>query len=350
MDWRKNRVAIGAVAFFALLGVTLWAVSSRNRQPSSSAELPSIELDRDTITTLEIVRPQNERVVISKVGDDWRITDPLDAPADQTNVESALNRLADLKITRIVATQPESYARLHVDDANAVKVIVRGGEETLAEIIVGKYGGGVTMVRIDGHAEVFGASGSLRYAFDRELKSWRNRKVVSVETAEVQKIGFENDSGAFEFERTEDGWNAIRSKPALGDFDPKKVTGLVSTAARLIASDFAPEDISPARAGLTKPKATVALTLKGGPQAIVLEVGDVTENTTEVYLRRNDHPTIYLISKYLADRLQPDAKAFDRLKEPPPPPAAPTEAEQPQLPPEVLEQLKEKIKEQQQAR
>jgi hypothetical protein len=349
MEWRKNRVAIGAVAFFALLGVTLWAVSSRNREPSGSAELPSVELDKDAITTLEITRPQNERVVISKVGEAWRITDPLDAPADQSNIESALNRLADLRITRIVASQPESYARLQVDDANAVKVIVRAGEAKLAELLVGKYGGGVTMVRMDERAEVFGASGSLRYAFDRELKSWRNRKVVSFETAEVEKIRFENHRGTFEFERTEDGWNAVRSKPTLRDFDPKKVTGLVSTAARLTASDFASEDTSPARAGLSKPKATVILTTKEGPQAIVLEVGDVTENTTDVYLRRNDDPTIYLISKYLADRLQPDAKAFERLKEPPPPTAT-AEQEQPQLPPEVLKQLKDKIEEQQKGR
>jgi hypothetical protein len=348
MEWRKNRVAIGAVVFFALLGVTLFAVSSTKREPSSSAELPSLKLDKDAITALDITRPQNERVVISKIGEVWRITDPLDAPADQSNVESALNRLADLRITRIVATQPESYARLQVDDANAVKVIVRAGEETLAELIVGKYGGGVTMVRIDEHAEVFGASGSLRYAFDRELKSWRNRKVVSFETAEVQKIRFQNDSGTFEFERTEDGWNAIRTKPTLRDFDPKKVTGLVSTAARLTASDFASKDISPARAGLSKPKATVTLTTKDGPQAIVLEVGDVAENTTDVYLRRNDDPTIYLISKYLADRLRPDAKAFERLKEPPPP-AMTEEHQEPQLPPEVLKQLKDKITEQQQA-
>ena len=46
----------------------------------------------------------------------------------------------------------------------------------------------------------------------------------------------------------------------MGDFDPKKVTGFVSTAARLTASDFAAEDISEARAGLTEPKASVTLT------------------------------------------------------------------------------------------
>ena len=121
MDWRKNRISIGAVAFFVLLALTLWAVSNRNRQPSGSGEIPSLEVDKDAITALEITRPEDERIVLSSVDGAWRVTDPVDAAADQGNVESALNRLSDLRLTRIVASKPENYARLQVDDANAVQ-------------------------------------------------------------------------------------------------------------------------------------------------------------------------------------------------------------------------------------
>ena len=86
MEWRKNRIAIGAVAFFVLLGVTLWAVNSRNRQPSASGEIPTIELGKGAITALEITRPEGEPVVLSSVDGVWRVTEPLDAAADQNNV------------------------------------------------------------------------------------------------------------------------------------------------------------------------------------------------------------------------------------------------------------------------
>lgn len=356
MDWRKNRIAIGAVVFFGLLGLTLWAVNSGNRQPQSSGEIPSIELDQNTVTTLEITRPQNEgdeRVVLSNVDGAWRVTDPVDATADQNNVESALNRLGDLRLTRIVATQPENYARLQVDDTSAVRVIAKAGEETLIRLMVGKYGSGMTMVRIDDRAEVFGASGSLRYAFDRELKAWRDRKVVSVEAADVQSIRFESPNGTFDFKREGDGWAAVEGKKALGDFDPKQVAGRLSTVARLTASDFAPEETSEARAGLTEPKATVIMTLAEDQPAIVLELGDNTDEANELYLRRQGNPTIYVVSKYLADRLQPDAKAFETPEAPPAPPPAmpgapPGGQQQPQLPPEVMRQLQEQIRAQQQ--
>lgn len=352
MDWRKNRIAVGAVVFVALLGLTLWAANRQDRAPTGEAELPTIELDKDAITAIEVTRPDGETVTLSKADDGWRVTAPVEAEADPNNVESALNRLADLEITRIVSEQPENYARLQVDEANAVRVGVKAGDETIADLQIGKYADGMTMIRIEERPEVFGASGSLRYAFDRALKTWRNRSVVKVDSASVQTIRFESPNGSFAFNRTADGWKASEGKVALGEFDPKKVTGLVSTAARLTASDFAAEDVSDVRAGLAEPSALVTMTVAETEETIVLELGDAADEANQVYLRRQGNPTIYVVSEYLANRLRPEAKAFEKLDEPaaPPParPAMPQGQGQPQLPPEVMRQLQEQIRAQQQ--
>ncbi|MDH3653131.1 MAG: DUF4340 domain-containing protein [Myxococcales bacterium] len=354
VEWRKNRIAIGALVFFVLLGLTALAVNRRNRQPTSAGEIPTIELDKAEITALEIKRPEDGRVVLAKVDDSWRVIEPVEATADQNNVDSALNRLADLEISRIVATKPDHYARLQVDEESAVRVTVKAGDETLSELMVGKYGNGMTMVRIDERGEVFGASGSLRYAFDRELKAWRDRKVVNVEPEDVQSIRFDGPKGTFVFEREGEAWAARKGNKALGNFDPKQVSRTVSTTARLVASDFAASDVSEARAGLNEPRATVTLTSTGNPEPIVLELGAATEQGDELYLRRRGEPTVYVISQYLADRLQPDAAAFQAPSKPPlaspaQPPSGPAAGgqQQPQLPPEVMEQLREQIRAQQ---
>jgi hypothetical protein len=354
MDWRKNRIAIGATLFLALLALTLWAINRRDARPSRADEIPSVELDEATITALEINRPNDERVVLSKVDETWRVTEPLDADADQNNVKSALNRLTDLRITRVVATQPEHYAQLQVDDENAVRVTVKDGETTLTELRVGKYSDGVTMVRIEDRPEVFGAGGSLRYAFDRELKAWRDRKVVQLETANVQSVRFDSPKGTFAFQRQNGGWIATEGEKELGEFDPKQVDGRLSTAARLTATGFAPEGTSAPRAGLTEPTATVTMTTSDD-EAKTVVLGDATDEGDEFYLWREDNPTIYVISTYLADRLQPDAAAFEKPKPPPaPPPGTPAlppdaQQQQPQLPPEVMKQLQEQIRQQQEA-
>jgi len=357
MEWRKNRIAIGAMVFFLLLALLAWAVNQRNRPSTSSEELPTIELDKAAITALEITRPGDDLVVLSKSDDGWRVTQPLEAAADRNNVESALNRLGELRISRVVATNPDKYARLQVDDENAVQVVVKDGDTIRSTLKIGKYGDGMTMVRVEERSEVFGASGSLRYAFDRELKAWRDRNIVSVKADDVQSIRFENATGAFAFEREGDTWQATEGQKALGEFDPTQVTGRLSTAARLIATDFAPDDTSDARTGLTEPTATVSITLAEDPEPIVLELGASTDEGDEHYLRRQGNPTTYVISQYLADRLRPDASAFETPEAPAAPPAPPAGIpggppiggqQQPQLPPEVMEQLREQIRAQQQ--
>lgn len=372
MQWRKNRVAIGTVAFLALLGATIWAVRTRDdAQTDAGAELPSIEVDKDAITSLEITRPNKdgtEVVVLSKVDGEWHVTVPLDADADRNNIESALNRLATMSPSGVAATRPENYARLEVDDAQAVKVVVRSGDAPSVELRIGKYSNGVTMVRIGDRTEVFTVKGSVRYPFDRDLKTWRNRRITEVQAQDVQEIAFASDNGSFRFNRQDGSWVPAEKQEPIKDFDPKKVEGLVSTAARLTASGFAPSEVSSARAGMNEPKATITLRVAAPageapdeteapaePQVIVLEIGDQADKDTELYLRRSDDQTIYVVSQYLADRLRPDAAAFEKSEEAPPPtrpmPAMqgmPQGQQQPQLPPEVMRQLQEQIERQQQ--
>ena len=114
-------------------------------------------------------------VVLSQVDSEWRVTVPLDAEADPNNVQAALNRLAEMRATGVVATRAQNYARLEVDDAQAIKVVVRSGEATPVQLRIGKYSNGVTMVRIDDRKEVSSVAGSVRFPLDRDLKGWRNR-------------------------------------------------------------------------------------------------------------------------------------------------------------------------------
>ncbi|MEM8609340.1 MAG: DUF4340 domain-containing protein [Myxococcota bacterium] len=374
MQWRKNRVAIGAVVFVALLATTVWAVTTRDRPAEDAVvELPTISIDEDAIVAMEITRPGEagaETVVLEKVEDEWRVTSPLDADADANNVSSALNRLSALTPIQIVATREENHARLEVDDAQAVTVIARMGDETPPlDVRIGKYANGVTMIRIDDRPEVFGVKGSARFPFDRDLKNWRDRRVTQEEAKTVDRVTFESENGDFAFTMEDGAWVPEGKYRRIEDFDGKQVAGLVSTAARLTASGFASEDVSNARAGLNEPKGTVTLYLstdtpegsdaeeggepdEGAQSIVVLEVGDEDEESSEYYLQRKGDPTIYLVSSYLANRLQPGPEAFER---PPEPAAPPTPQALPgqmpgqpnQLPPEVMQQLQQQLQQQQ---
>lgn len=378
MKWRKNRVAIGLVAFAVLLGITIWAVRTRDqRAADENIELPTVEVNEDDVVAIEVTRPGPngpEGVILTLVDGEWRVTVPVDAAADANSVSSALNRLTQLNPTQVVAIREENYPRLEVDDAQAVTVLARmKGDAPPLLARIGKYANGVTMVRLGDRPEVFAVKGSARYPFDRDLKTWRDRRITQAATANVNRIAFASENGAFGFSRQDDQWVPDGNYRRIKDFDSKQVEGLVSTAARLTASGFAPEDFSAARAGLNEPRATITLEVAPAaadeadeseereegeeqpptPETIVLEIGEENADTSQFYLRRDGDPTIYLVSGYLANRLQPGPDAFERPPAPVAPPPTPQGVPgQPptapnQLPPEIMEQLQQQLKQQQ---
>ncbi|MGB5809791.1 MAG: DUF4340 domain-containing protein [Polyangiales bacterium] len=366
MQWRKNRVAIGALVLAAMIGLTIWAIGNRDALPAESAiEIPTMEIEKDGLTSLAITRPAengHEVVVLAVVGGEWRVTEPLGASADANNVQSALNRLSGLTLVGVAATNSENYPRLEVDDAQAVTVVATMKEEGGAPVTIriGKYANGVSMVRIDDRPEVFTVKGSLRFPFDRDLDNWRDRAVTQMVAADVARVTFDSPKGRFSFRREDGAWAPAEKQRPIKDFDPKQVEALVSTIASLTATGFAAPDVSAARAGLSEPKASVTLEVarpqeeaKDDPQppeTVELAIGEETNRNSESYLGRAGDPTIFVISQHLADRLQPEASAFEKPPAPEPQPGVVPQANpqaQDQLPPEIMQQLQEQIRQQQ---
>ncbi len=370
MSWKKNRIVAGTIAFAALLVVTLWAVRTRNVETHTTTDVSAPEVDKETLTGLEITRPEQAPIVLEKRGDTWWVTSPVEAEADENTVNTALNRISELKATGVVATKAENHARLEVDDAQAIRVIAKSMGAPALDVRIGKYAGGNTMARFDGGQEVYGLNGSIKYVFDRELKAWRNRKISDYKPARVQAVSFDSEGGQFSFEKEGDEWKQVAPKKKIKKLDAKKVKGLVSSAARLTATDFAGPEVDAAKAGLDKPTGTITLVI--GPdensktetetetETVVLRIGTAAEKDTELYLQRDGDDTIYVVSKYLADRLRPDTNAFQESDKPKttapgaPPPGMPQMPQmpqgmpgQPQLPPEVMKQLQEQMRRQQ---
>ncbi len=333
MDWRRHRLPIAGVLFAALLGLAIWKLGERNEEgavvdPDAASLLPDLvatEIDR-----LEIRRPKEEPIVIEKKSGKWRITAPLQAEADETAVSTALDKLDDLEVMDLAATKAAHHERLGVTDEEAVHVVVgRDGGKEWIHLLIGSYRGGNTMVRKAGDDRVAAVRGSIKYAFNKALRDWRDRRVVDIEPKRVVFARFENEHGRFAFEREPGGTWRLAEGTVLERFDPDKVAGVVSSLARMRASDFAEADVDEAVSGLGAGAARVLLRISpeakegdgdgGAPsepsEQIVLLLGKQVEGKEQFHLRREGRDVVYLVSKYLAERLRPAADRFQRPEE-----------------------------------
>jgi hypothetical protein len=321
----NTRIIIGIVVLVGL-GVAV-TTTLRSRESKTVVEKPKATLTapkKEEISEVEIVRPKQAPIVLSKQGDKWQLSAPVQAAADQSAVDSVLARLSDLTVTGVAATRKENHERLEVDAEHAIHVKAKAGDKPVLDLYIGSSKSGGTMVRGEGEQQVLSAKGSFRYVFDKEPKEFRKREVTEVDTAEVTALSVSSQKGAFKFVKQGDAWAQAPGEKPIAKFEPSQVQTLASTAANLRANDFgSPTDASDVT-GLDAPRSKVALTKKDG-STVQIEVGKPNAKGDDYYVATNTSEVVYLVAKFSAERLMPDAKFFE--KPPAPPPSA-----QPQMP------------------
>ena len=361
----QSKLVAALVAFFVLAGGATYVIVKRTGEEETQVAdqgLPTLPtIDRETITSLVVTRPAQEggmaeTVHLEKRDGTWFVTEPVEATADANAVDTALTRLAELEVTGIAATNPDNHERLEVSDDKAIRVEVRAGDETVITLLVGAYRGRSTMVRLPDDDRVLALKGSIKFAFNKALKDWRDKRILEESAETVVAVRFENTNGAFSFARNGEGaWTQAEGEAPIERFGSTKVQSLVSSLANMRAVDFAAADVTASAAGFDAPTGTVTMevreesdepsaegtegataegeaTAEGAASPSVptrtvrLQIGGAREGT-EFYVRREGEPTIYVISQYLADRARPASSAFQDAE-----PGAEGEGE-PEMPP-----------------
>lgn len=355
MDWKKNRLMLAVVALVALSAAVFVTLRGQNDQGDKDAVAALPKVEKDSVDALEMVRPGQPTVKLQKEGDTWKMTEPVAAAADSAAVDTVLDKLSELEVTNVAARRKENHGTLEVDDIKGIKVTAMKGSEVLASLVVGASRSAGTMVREKDKAEVMAVKGSIRYAFDKEVKLFRDRTIVEEEEPKVTDLTITSEKGAFHFVRKDDEWAQADGEKAIEDFAAGKVKGVVSALTRLRAADFAAPEATAESTGLAAPAATAVLTMKpaeegGQPSTVTIKLGKLHEEGREYYAQREGVDTLYRISKYTAERMLAKPEDFAQKPADPnaaPPPMAPTPGAPPsQLPPEVMRQLQQQLQQQ----
>ncbi|MBX7196939.1 MAG: DUF4340 domain-containing protein [Sandaracinaceae bacterium] len=404
MEWQKHRLMIGLAALLVLGGAAIWAVRTRTGDsPVSTTGAGAIEgfpeeISRDDITAIEITRPDEETVRLEHGEGGWRVSAPVSSRADQTSVDSALDKLAELSLDSVAARSATHHEQLEVDAAHGIHVVARHDDEVLADLWIGATRSGNTAVRVEGQDAVGMASGSIRFAFSRDLKDWRDRTILDLEADQVRDVAWVGPNGSFHFQRpmvapsapppdvdagaeaaepvpgdwtmvdvsyvpTPEATDADAGVPAappgpsttLDNFQSSKVRTMVSTLARLRAADFAAATVTRETAGISDASARVTLTMADG-QVSVLRLGNaVPEATDQFYAVHEGDDTVFVVSRYHSVRISPTSAEFVGSAAPPP---SEPEGGAPQfdlggaggpggqIPPELLQQIQQQLQQQ----
>lgn len=344
----NNRLVIAIVVLAVLAGAL--ASQLRSHEASTSVEKPKVslpEIKRDDVTKVEIDNPEKKlKAVLVKQDKQWRLSAPVDAVADSSAAEAVLDKLSDLKVANIAATRKENHARIGVDAEHALHVKAYAGDKLLLDAYLGEAKSSGTMLRKEGEDVVVATKGSIRYAFDKELKYLRDRTITDADAANIKALSLVSAKGSFKFEKGADGkWAQAKGEKPIKDYAASKVEELLCNFTKLRASDFAEPGATPESTGLAAPQATLVMTPVEGAD-IKVELGQLEASQADYFLRASTSPVLFRVSKYTGDRLLVDGAAFSE------PPKKPGEAALDpskgmpvagggNLPPEILKQLQQ---------
>jgi hypothetical protein len=324
-----------AVGVLAVLGGALFLTNKKQKEEEAtytlsgqSANLPKVAItDADVKAIDKIVLTKGadgdagagRTVELTKKDDTWRLTQPVEAAANDSNVKSLLENLKTLKVSEVIDPGKASYDQYKVSDGKGLHVVFTKGGATVLDAWFGENGGRGQMARLAGHDGVYAVKGYSSYLYDRDVKGWRDSTIFKFEDTAVNAVTIDNEHANFAFTKTGDKWSAKYKEQKSGvakdleRFDDGKLKDMLRAYKGLSADGFADKGKTAADLGLDKPSATVVITLNDGAKREV-KVGSTAEGSSR-WVQASGVNDFVSISSWAADWALAEEKKFQKADE-----------------------------------
>ena len=302
-----------AVAVAAALGAYLYFVESKREiKPDGPAKEKAFTLDKAKVEEVVLRAAGGEEARVVKDGESWRLTAPLQAPADKSEVDAIVSSLETLEIEESLSQVPADLAPYGLAQPRAtVSVRVQGAAEPLTLSMGEKTpDGGALYARRTGHAAVFTIPSYLESTFTKTAADLRDRSLLHVERDDVKSLAVTGPQGAYTVARDERGEWAF-TQPLQTRAGRWSVDGLLGTLDGLRFDSVAAEQAADLKKyGLAPPARTVTLSLADGGTR-TLQIGGKAEGDNKYYAREANSPMVAVIPGAVADDL---AKGMGELR------------------------------------
>lgn len=306
-----------AVLIVVLAGLGAYIYFYLAKQPPKTEGGPPKDkvfagLAADKIDELKITSASGDVTTLKKSGTDWRITDPIQADADETETSSVTSNLATVATQRVVDEKPSSLKDFGLDPPRVDVAFKAAGDKDYRHLLIGDK----TTTAVDMYAKTGDSPRVILIpaftdgTFNRTTFDLRDKTAMKFDREKVDAIDVTVDGKTLELAKHGDDWAVAKPIQAPADFG--SVEGLIGRLQTLqmksiVTNDATPDDLK--KDGFDKPQATAVLTL--GSAKATLEIGgDAPDNA--LYARDASKPMIFTVEKAVMDDLKKGADDYRR--------------------------------------
>ena len=211
--------------------------------------------DKDDVSSVTIKSQDGSEIVLAKAADNkWRMTKPVDAAAENWQVDSLVRDLVGLesKATVDPAGKGLDQPKFHIE------ISAKGGK--LLKFDVGdKNALGDLYVRVEGKKDADVVSADVYDRLSKPASELRDKQLVTVPATDVKQLTIDTEGQKLVLQKHGANWELVEPKKL--PVDETVATDLVGAVTGLRASDWIAKD-SPeiAKAQFDKPLMTVSFT------------------------------------------------------------------------------------------
>lgn len=266
----------------------------------------------DAIEQVTVRSASSDITTLTKSGEAWRITSPVDADADATAMSAITRALANLEIRQVVDENPADLTQYGLDPPRVEVVLKVSGDAEPKRLLIGDKAptGENLYAKLASETRLLLIAATFDETFNKSTWDLRDRRVLPIDRLQIDALEVAGPGQKVALARHDLEWRLTQPLRTGADL------GVVSELIAKLTSAEMQSLITPAatqlsRYGLDKPVHTV--TLGAGSSAATLEVGSKADEST-VFARDVTRPLVFTVEKSLVDQLNKPVGEY-RLKD-----------------------------------
>ncbi len=263
----------------------------------------ALNIKADEIAKIDLKYPNRDLVLEHKPGEEWTITKPIGAIADQTAAGNLARAIAECQITKTVEDKADNLAPFGLDKPQVTVTVTDSKGKTLAGLEVGKVTpvGFSAYLKYTDQPQIMLTSSAFPSGMNKTGDQMRDRELMSFKVDDVKKLLITHDDGSqIEVDRDGDKWKIV--KPGNYAADPTQVRQVLTTLGDSKVADFITDTpTNAAQYGLEKPHlvATVYLNKGGAQESLLFGFKQKEQGKDGIYVRRGERAPIYTVAPWV---------------------------------------------------
>ncbi len=269
-----------------------------------------LHVDRDTLDSVSI-RTSETRIELRRTRDQWRIVEPVQDRADPLMLARLFTGLETLRSEADLPKGEDSQKKDRLREFGLSspdsRIRLSGAKQKPVELLLGKDSAveGKIYAKLDHSKEVHVISSEIRNLLGKKADDFRDHRLMSIPSAQVQRAILKTKSGEIEFARGDLHWSLLKPLRARGD--DSRIQDLISQTVSAKVLSFVAESANLASFGLQEPRGTLSLFLEDSKDPVLLHIGSQPENEAQkemVYGMVSDRDSVLLLPSAVAQLLQ----------------------------------------------